>query len=138
MNQLPSRSYLGTGLGFPLQVNVRGNLQFSSGEQNVEESIRIILGTTIGERASRPDFGSLLANLTFAPMNTDTLVMLCMAVEDALIRWEPRIILDDVQAEPDPVRGRVDLTIQYHYVDSYDPRTMVFPFSLRPEAEAEV
>jgi len=126
-------AYLGTGWSFPLRVGVQGNLQLSSGDRNIEESIRIILGTSVGERASRPDFGSRLAELAFAPMNSDTLVLLCVAVEEALTIWEPRIELDDVQADPDPMRGRVDLIIEYHLLDRYESRSLVYPFYLQLE-----
>jgi uncharacterized protein len=130
---LDSEAYLGTGWSFPIRVNVQGSLQMSSAAQNVEESIWIILRTSVGERASRLEFGSTLSDLTFAPMNSDTLVLLCAAVEDALVQWEPRIELDEVRADPDPIRGRVDLIIDYHLIDGYETRSVVYPFYLQPE-----
>ena len=71
-------------------------------------------------------------------MTPTTLLLLRVHVEDALKAWEPRIIVDDVRAEADPVRGRVDLTIHYHPKDSYDRRSMVYPFYLLPAEEADV
>ncbi|MDX2097711.1 MAG: hypothetical protein SFW36_08030, partial [Leptolyngbyaceae cyanobacterium bins.59] len=68
----------------------------------------------------------------------DTLVLLCVAVEDALTLWEPRIELDDVQADPDPNRGRVNLIIDYHLTDSHQPRSLVYPFYLQSEEEVEI
>ncbi len=132
------KAYLGTGWGFPLRVNVQGSLQLTAAERNIEESIWIILRTAVGERIKRPDFGSRLSELAFAPMTPTTLLLLRVHVEDALKAWEPRIIVDDVRAEADPVRGRVDLTIHYHPKDSYDRRSMVYPFYLLPAEEADV
>ncbi|MEB3828869.1 GPW/gp25 family protein [Phormidium sp. CCY1219] len=126
------RDYLGTGWAFPLRVNVQGNLQLSSDVRNVEESIRIILNTKLGERVYRPDFGSRLSELTFAPMNTQTLLMIRVYVEEALELWEPRIILDAVYTEPDPIKGRVNIIIEYHLKENYDSRSMVYPFYLMP------
>ena len=131
------RAHLGTGWGFPLRVNVQGSLQLTAAERNIEEAIWIILRTTVGERIKRPEFGSRLSELAFAPMNPTTLLLLRVHIEDALKTWEPRIIVDEVRAEADPVRGRIDLTIDYHPKDSYDQRSMVYPFYLLPAEEAE-
>ena len=45
---LPQEDYIGTGFGFPLQVNVQGGIQLSTGTPNLEESIVIILRTDLG------------------------------------------------------------------------------------------
>ena len=103
--------YIGAGLAFPLQVNVQGSVQLSSNTQNIEESIVIILRTDLGERVYRPNFGSRLSELVFEPMNVQTLVLIRLYVQEALEMWEPRIILKEVRADPDPVRGRVDIEI---------------------------
>jgi len=127
--------YIGKGLSFPIRSNIQGNVQLSADNQNLEESIYLILRTSLGERVYRPDFGSRLSELVFAPLNTQTLVLLRLYVEEALEAWEPRINLEEVVADPDPVRGRVDITITYSLKDNYDLRSMVYPFYLLP-AEA--
>ena len=132
-----SATLLGSGWAFPLRMNTQGSLRLSTAEQSVEESIWLILRTDVGERVGEPEFGSMLTDFAFAPMNTDTLVQLCIAVEDALVRWEPRIVLEDVRADPDPARGRIDLVIQYRLVDRYDSRSLVYPFYLQPEGELD-
>ncbi len=124
-------THLGTGLAFPLRVTLQGSPQLSSEIRNIEESIAIILGTKIGERVYRPDFGSRLFELAFAPMNTQTLLLIRLYVEEALTMWEPRIVVDAVRTEADPVRGRVDITIDYHPKDSHDYRSLVYPFYLQ-------
>lgn len=56
-------------------------------------------------------------------------------VTEALEAWEPRIILESVTADPDPNRGRVDLTISYRLQNTYDLRSLVYPFYLKEEVE---
>ncbi|BBD70129.1 GPW / gp25 family protein [Nostoc commune NIES-4072] len=129
------QSYLGTGWSFPLRVNVQGSIQISSAERNIEESIWLILGTQLGERVYRPNFGSRLSELTFAPMNTQTLLLLRLYVQEALEMWEPRIVVDAVRTEPDPVQGRVDITLEYRPKESHDTRSLVYPFYLLPRGE---
>jgi hypothetical protein len=130
LDYLKSNPHLGRGLSFPLRTSVQGGLQLSAGGENLEESIQIILRTRLGERVYRPDFGCRLSELTFAPMNTDTLLLIRLHVQEALEKWEPRIVLEQVLADPDPARGRVDIVIHYHGKDSPHRRSMVYPFYL--------
>ncbi len=130
------RAYLGTGWSFPLRMSVQGGIQLSSAERNIEESIQLILRTPVGERVYRPNFGSRLSELAFAPMNSRTLLFLRVYVEEALERWEPRIELDEVRADPDPIRGRVNLIVEYRIKSSYDRRSLVYPFYLLPPGDS--
>jgi hypothetical protein len=84
-NNLSLKSHLGTGCSFPLRMNLQGNLQLSTAEPGIEESIRIILGTKLGERVYRPSFGSRLSELVFAPMNTQTLLLVRLYVHSSLL-----------------------------------------------------
>ena len=132
----PQKDYIGAGLGFPLQVNVQGGVQLSTGTPNIEESIVIILRTDLGERVYRPNFGSRLSELVFEPMNVQTLMLIRLYVEQALEMWEPRIILKEVRADPDPIRGRVDIEIVYQPKNSLDTRSLVYPFYLALEEKS--
>lgn len=131
-----SSAHLGTGWSFPIRVNVQGQLMLSSGYRNVEESILIILKTTIGERIGLSQFGSELQDMAFAPLNSSMLVLLRISVEESLQRWEPRIQVDEVRAVPNPLRGQVDLIIDYRVVDQYDSRSLVYPFYLHSDDAA--
>lgn len=124
------REYLGKGWAFPLQLNLQGGITFSSEDEKVRESIWIILRTSPGERVYRPSFGCRLSELAFAPLNSDTLLQIRMYVTEALEVWEPRIILDNVRAEPDPIRGKVEITIEYRLKDHPDLYSFVYPFYL--------
>ena len=52
-----NRDFLGKGLRFPVSVNLNGGVSSSAFEENVRQSIFIILGTAPGERINRPQFG---------------------------------------------------------------------------------
>ena len=125
------KDYLGTGWAYPLHLSVQGGIQLSREDQKVQESIWIILRTGVGERVYRPNFGSRLSELAFAPMNSDTLLRIRLYVLQALEVWEPRIILDKVLTDPDPVRGRIDIIINYRLKDSPNIiNNFVYPFYL--------
>jgi hypothetical protein len=129
------KDYLGTGWAFPLQLSLQGGIKTSSEEQKVRESIWIILRTGVGERVYRPNFGSRLSELAFAPLNTDTLLRIRLYVLEALEVWEPRIIVDEVLTEPDPIRGRVNIIINYRLKDYADIYNFVYPFYLLAAGE---
>jgi len=127
-----SSSPIGQGVSFPIAADVRGNLQLSSEARNLEESIRVILGTKLGERVYRPNFGCRLSELAFAPLETRTLLLVRLYVEEALTTWEPRIDLEGVYTEPNPIQGQVRITIAYRPKGSHDLRSLVYPFYLMP------
>jgi uncharacterized protein len=124
------RDYLGTGWSFPMCLSLQGGIQLSSEAQKVKESIWIILRTGVGERVYRPNFGSRLAELAFAPMNSETLILIRLYVLEALEVWETRIIIDEVITEPYPVGGRVDIIINYRLKDQPDIYSFVYPYYL--------
>ena len=65
------RDFLGKGLRFPVSINLNGGVSSSQLEENVRQSIFIILGTAPGERINRPEFGCQIHDLMFAPNNDD-------------------------------------------------------------------
>ncbi len=123
--------HLGQGFAFPLQVNQQGNWALSAGDRNVRESILLILMTDLGERVNRPEFGCRLGELSFAPINPETLTLMRLYVQEALEQWEPRILLEDVLAVPNSDQGRVDLVINYRLKLTHDRRSLVYPFYLQ-------
>lgn len=130
-------AFLGSGLAFPVRTNVQGELQLSAYGANIDDCILLILKTSLGERLYRPDFGSRLSELMFAPLNTQTLLLIRLYIEEALEKWEPRIDLISIITEPDPPQGRADITITYTPKDSPDARSLVYPFYLLPTLEVE-
>ncbi len=129
------RDYLGTGWAYPLRLSLQGGIQLTSEAQKVKESIWIILRTGVGERVYRPNFGSRLSELAFSPLNNDTLLRIRLYVREALEVWEPRIIVEEVLTEPDPVRGKVNININYRLKDIPDIHSFVYPYYLLSSGE---
>jgi phage baseplate assembly protein W len=130
------REFLGQGLAFPLQVNPRGEIALSRGERDIEQAIRIILGTAPGERVMRPEFGCRAHELIFAPRDAATETLLIEYVEQALGRWEPRIEVQEVKVSDDSRHdGTLLVEINYHIKTTHDERSIVYPFFLMGEEE---
>lgn len=137
MNEnLRDREYIGQGLAFPLQIGPRGTIALATGERDIEQAIRIVLGTMIGERVMRPEFGCRIHELVFAPHNAATEGLAVLYVKQALNRWEPRIDVVAVEVESDAVNeGALLLQIKYRVKDTHNERSIVYPFYLSGERE---
>ena len=133
---MAKKHFLGSGFNFPLIINQEGGVHLSELEENVEQNIRIILGTAPGERPFRQDFGCAIHELVFAPNNETTAGFSELYVKDALQMYEPRIKDIQVNSDPDPYReNRLNITIHYTVRSSNNEFNMVYPFYLRREDE---
>ncbi|MBO0792917.1 MAG: GPW/gp25 family protein [Ktedonobacteraceae bacterium] len=92
----------GRGIGFPPRIGPDGRIAWSEGEDNVREAIRIILLTDPGERLMLPDFGGNLGRFLFEPNTVTTRHLISERINRALTQWEPRILVESVDVEPDP------------------------------------
>jgi phage baseplate assembly protein W len=127
------KPFLGTGWSFPVRIDgTTGKIAMSSGERDIEESIRIILFTAKGERVMRPDFGSGIHDYVFASMSTATLGMIESSVREALARWEPRIQVLEVDASPeDAAGGKLLIRIKYLVRSTNQQHNLVYPFYIQ-------
>ncbi|ALN64372.1 phage lysozyme family protein [Lysobacter antibioticus] len=110
-------SIFGTSLSFPPRVGVDGRFVWSSGEDNIRESIAVILKTEPGERVGVPEFGAGLARFLFEPNNPATHARMRDAVQRALARWERRIEVEAVEVAAHATEAETAVaTITYRLV----------------------
>jgi phage baseplate assembly protein W len=122
---------LGVGLRFPPSISGRGGIAMVGQETDIDESIRIILGTARGERRMRPMFGSRIHELVFAPNDATTWGLMQQYVEEALGWWEPRIEVLNIDVSADPLdAARLMVNILYKVKATSDERSLVYPFYL--------
>ena len=111
------QNLFGQGLGFPPRVGADGRLAWSEGEDNVRESIRILLLTEPGERLLRENFGCGLRGFLFEPNTVTTRTLIRESIVNAIRRWEPRVTVEAVTVEPDAEDQRlVGVQIQFRLV----------------------
>ena len=128
------RNFLGKGWSFPLGPDGRGGMALAQGDTDIEQAIRIILGTSRGERPMRPDFGCRIHELVFSPINATTMGLVIHYVEEALGWWEPRIEVREVDVTPDPDEpAQLNINISYQIKATHDDRSLIYPFYLIPE-----
>lgn len=110
-------SAFGRSLAFPLQVGADGRLHWSQDEDNIRQSIVIVLKTEPGERVALPEFGAGLGRFLFEPNTAATHARIQDTVERALARWEPRIQVESVEVAADGDRlDAASATVTYRLV----------------------
>ncbi len=126
------RDFLGKGLAHPLSLDPEGRLKLLSGEESIAQSIRLILKTRPGERPVHPDFGCGIDDFLFGPLNASVLSQLENRVAEALRRFEPRIIVEEVKARAadQGPEGRLQVEITYRIRRTNSRHNLVYPFFL--------
>lgn len=127
-----ARAILGRGVRFPFRPGLDGGFSLIESEDNVDQAIILLLSTALGERQMRFDFGSDLPRMIFEPITSATLVELEEAARVAIRDWEPRVIVRQVTATPDPdLESKVTLSISFDIPQTNNQRNLVFPFFLQ-------
>jgi len=124
-----AEAFLGTGWAFPIQADDTGGIRMRSREEDIREAIGVILGTRLGERAMRPEFGTALGDLVFDPNDANLAGRIEFLVRKALERWEPRIVLKEVRALP--ARERMEIDVRYIVRQTNREDNVVVPFFSR-------
>ncbi|MFI9550365.1 GPW/gp25 family protein [Nonomuraea endophytica] len=121
--------HVGTGWRFPVTWDGAGGVPTVGGEQVVMQSIGLIVRTALGERVMRPDFGADADRHVFEPRSEQTCFRLAFEVRQALLRFEPRVIVDRVEALPAGTEeNRIDVTIEFRIDSHRRPTSLVLPF----------
>ena|SRR4028119_585363 len=125
-----SDAFLGVGWAFPVATD-GDHIAVAVSEESIRDSLWIILGTARGERVMRPDFGCGIHDLVFATNSATTLGRVIREVHDALVRWEPRVEVMNVDAAPDPaLPARLLIRVDYRVRTTNNQFNLVYPFYL--------
>jgi len=123
-----SGDIIGIGWKFPIKVNARGGLSWSSGADRIADAIWIVLSTAPGERVMRPTFGAGAQNHVFDPNSLVSRSQLAATIREALTRWEPRISLVRLEVLQGDEPSLVNISIDYTIRTTNELFNLVFPF----------
>jgi phage baseplate assembly protein W len=103
------------GAAFPFRIDpATGGVSMAKGTEKLRQNVRLILGTRVGERPMLRDFGTRLPSLAHEP-NDDVLAdILQKQTQQALLQWEPRIIVTNMHLQQS--EGEAQLNITYFYI----------------------
>jgi phage baseplate assembly protein W len=76
-----------TDIDYPFDFDRRGNTATTGEDDHIRDMIEQFLFTSPGERVNRPDFGSGVLQLVFAPNSPELAAALQHTVRAGLQRW---------------------------------------------------
>lgn len=124
--------FVGNGWAFPPAAALTGGVALVSGHQEIDQAVRLVLGTVPGERPMRPEFGCRMWDRVFDPADETTAVALGQDVREALERWEPRIDVERVSVTVPSLPATLRVEVEYAIRSTNDRRNLVFPFYVIP------
>jgi uncharacterized protein len=126
------KAFLGEGWAFPPCLEADGEIEIVVYEEDIRQAILIILRTSRRERVMRPDFGAGLDDFIFEPLSETTKQLVRQRVEESLIDWEPRIIVEEVIVNVDQAAlGKLLISISYRVRATNTLHNLVYPFYLQ-------
>jgi phage baseplate assembly protein W len=125
---------IGVGWKFPISVNARGGLSYSTGPSRIQDAIWIVLATSLGERVMRETFGAGANDYVFKSNSDVERTRLAAAVSAALTKWEPRIKLVQVAVQQGTKSSEVLIVIDYQIGSTNELFNLVYPLYLQEGA----
>lgn len=127
------KDFLGRGWAMPVALDPHtGLVATAEYEEDIRQSIRIILETAPGERVMRPTFGCGIHDLVFAAIDSTALQRVRSVVEEALRRYEARVDVIGVTVDENATsEGILLVEVEYRVRRTNQIGNLVFPFYFR-------
>jgi len=125
-----NKSFLGTGWGFPPEFARNGKtVKLVSNDDDIRESLLILLSTAPGERVMSPEFGCGLKALAFSDITSSVVTEIKDMIENAVLFYEPRISLDGIDIDTGELaEGLLKIGLNYTIRATNSRSNMVYPF----------
>lgn len=122
-------TFLGRGWAFPVTF-LPGSKQVAmvENEEDIRQSLIILLNTTIGERVLRPEYGANMEDLLFETLNVTTATMITNRIKRAILFHEPRVKVEEIDMRPDFQEGRIEVLISYFIISTNNRQNLVYPY----------
>lgn len=118
-------------IDYPFHFDGRGRTAVTDYEDHIRDMIEQFLFTNPGERVNRPDFGSGLLQMVFAPNSPELAAALQLTIQAGLQRWLGDLIeIQSVSVESQDAALRVQ--VQYIVKRTGERRTEILERSGLP------
>jgi phage baseplate assembly protein W len=129
-----NKSFLGVGWGFPptfskATAHTGGQATMVEAEEDIHESLTILLSTTPGERIMLPTYGCGLKAHVFEDLNESVITEIKDTIRRAVLFFEPRITLNAIRIDDaDMLGGQLNIHLDYNIRGTNTRSNMVYPF----------
>lgn len=141
MDEIDKR-FLGRGWSFPpefhRQVDALG-VKMVEEEEDIRESLWILLSTRPGERVMQPAYGCGLHAMVFETINQSSVTEIKDIVERAVLFFEPRVTLENIDIDTDDaLAGRIKIQLNYRVRKTNTRSNIVYPFYYQEGSQVRV
>lgn len=132
------KTFLGIGWKFPPTFDkTSGSIMLVSEEEDIRESLFILLSTKPGERTMLPEYGCDLNKMIFESIDSSLITEMKGMIENAILYFEPRIILNEIVISQDKTNdGLLLIDVQYTIRKTNKRSNMVYPYYILEGNEA--
>jgi uncharacterized protein len=129
---MSDNSFLGRGWSFPPEfINNGRDVKMVSDEEDINQSLKILLSTSMNERLMHPDFYCDMNNFSFENIDYDVITSLKSTIKNCILYNEPRIALEKVEInQAKDNLGLLMINISYTIRTINIRQNMVYPFYL--------
>lgn len=129
-------SFLGVGWAFPPRFDpVSQGVSLVSGKEDINQSLSILLATSLRERVMQPQYGCNLDDFVFEGLNASIIGSIRDRVERAILFYEPRIEVTSLEVtpadDPESTTGRLLIAVEYVVLGTNSRFNFVYDYYLR-------
>ena len=121
------RAYKDLDLSFKKNI-ISSDVSKKLGENAIKQSLKTLVLTRNGDRLFRPEVGSNVYSYLFEPIMPETTISIQKAIEDIINKYEPRVLVSDVEVLPEIDYNRYTINITFSMVN--DPKPLEIDFFL--------
>ncbi len=106
--------YIDRGWNFPPSFSkYTKGAEMVTDEEDIRQSLIVLLNTRVGERMFHPDLGSPVYDFVFENLNYTNVTRLENSIHDLVSLYEPRIILNNVSIMKHVEKGELIIKLDY-------------------------
>ena len=130
------KSFLGTGWSFPPTFDlIDKSIEMVENQEDIEQSLEILLSTRVGERVLRSDYGCDLTAMLFESITVTLLTKIKRIIERAITQYEPRIDLNNIFfTNKNQLEGIINIQLEYTIRSTNSRLNFVYPFYIKEGA----
>ena len=127
MEDIEKKMFLGTGWSFPPKFDFELKKPIMVyGQEDIEQSLIILLSTMKNERVMRPDYGSGIEKFIFETIDNSQKHFIEDLITNAVVLYEPRIDVESIQLTAK--QEAIYIAIDYIIRNTNSRHNLVYPF----------
>ena len=135
-----NNNFLGKGWSFPPTFNQQlKDVEMTEKVADIENSLHILLTTTLGERIMQPRYGCNMEDMLFESLDTGTKTIIIDRIKTAILFFEPRIDAKRISLNAqNELEGEILVEIEYVIPSTNSRYNFVFPFYRKEGTELDL